>query len=49
MGGEFEAVGEAVTGGLLARAIEPAAGEAAADGHTHEKNCLYCGTRLEGP
>ena len=49
MGGEFEAIGDAVTGGLLARAVEPAAGEAAADGHTHEKNCLNCGTRLEGP
>lgn len=47
--GELEAVGEAVTGGLLARAVEPAAGEAAADGHTHEKNCLNCGNRLEGP
>ena len=48
--GEFEAVGDAVTGGLLARAVEPNAGEAAADdGHTHEENCLNCGTRLVGP
>ena len=46
--GEFEAIGEAVTGGLLARAVEPDAGEAR-DGHTHEKNCLNCGTRLIGP
>jgi hypothetical protein len=45
---EMEAVGEAVTGGLLARAVEPQAGEAGADGHTHEKNCLNCGTRLTG-
>lgn len=45
--GEFEALGEAVTGGLLARAVEPAAGEADA-GHTHEKNCLNCGSRLTG-
>ena len=45
---EMEAVGEAVTGGLLARAVEPQAGEAGADGHTHEKNCLNCGTRLRG-
>ena len=28
--GDFEAFGEAVTGGLLARAVEPAAGEAGA-------------------
>jgi hypothetical protein len=47
--GDFEAIGDAVTGGLLARALEPAAGDAARDGHTHEKNCLNCGTRLIGP
>jgi hypothetical protein len=44
----MEAVGEAVTGGLLARAVEPQAGEASADGHTHETSCLNCGTRLSG-
>jgi hypothetical protein len=43
----IEAVGEAITGGLLARAVEPKAGEA--DGHTHEKSCLNCGTKLTGP
>ena len=43
----IEAVGDAVTGGLLARAIEPQAGEA--DGYTHEKSCLNCGTKLTGP
>jgi hypothetical protein len=47
--GEFEAIGDAVTGGLLARAVEPGAGEAGEDGHTHEKNCLNCGTKLVGP
>jgi hypothetical protein len=47
--GEFEAIGEAVTGGLLARAAEPGAGEAGADGHTHEQNCLNCGKPLAGP
>jgi|SRR6185312_3286955 len=47
--GELEAIGEAVTGGLLARAVEPKAGEAGADGHTHERNCLNCGSRLTGP
>ena len=43
----IEAVGDAMTGGLLARAMEPQAGEA--DGHTHEKSCLNCGTKLIGP
>jgi hypothetical protein len=47
--GEFEAIGDAVTGGLLARAVEPRAGDAGADGHTHERNCLNCGSRLTGP
>ncbi|MGE5563184.1 MAG: DUF3667 domain-containing protein [Bacillota bacterium] len=46
--GEIEAFGDAVTGGMLGRAIEPQAGEAA-DGHTHEANCLNCGTPLTGP
>ena len=46
--GDFEAIGDAVTGGLLARAVEPGAGEARGDGHTHEKDCLNCGTRLSG-
>jgi hypothetical protein len=44
----IEAVGDVVTGGLLARAVEPRAGEADR-GHTHEKNCLNCGTKLIGP
>src|SRR5690348_15079118 len=47
--GEFEALGDAVTGGLLARAVEPHAGESARDGHTHEKNCLNCRAPLIGP
>ena len=46
--GEFDAIGDAVTGGLLARAVEPHAGEVDS-GHTHEKNCLNCGTKLVGP
>ena len=46
--GEFEAVGDAITGGLLGRAVEPKAGEPTADGHTHERNCLNCGTSLVG-
>jgi hypothetical protein len=47
--GEFEAIGDAVTGSMLARAVEPEAGEVGDDGHTHEKNCLNCGTKLVGP
>src|SRR5690349_2985793 len=47
--GEFEAIGDAVTGGLLARAVEPHAGERLSDGHTHEKNCLNCRAPLVGP
>jgi hypothetical protein len=44
--GGLESVGEAVTGGLAARAVEPGAGEgeAAAGGA-----CLNCGTELVGP
>ena len=47
--GEFEAISGAVTGGLLARAVEPNAGEALADGHTQETSCLNCGAALRGP
>ena len=44
---DLEAVGDAVTGGMLAGAVEPRTG-AGADGHTHEVNCLNCGTALAG-
>ena len=44
----IEAAGEAVTGALLARAVEPYAGEQGS-GHTHERNCLNCGALLSGP
>lgn len=37
---------DAITGGVLARAVEPRAGEGA--GHTHEHACLNCGTALNG-
>ena len=46
MTGGIDAVGSLVEGGLLARAIEPAAGEG--KGHTHESACLNCGTALVG-
>lgn len=41
----IEGVGEAVTGGLLAREVEPEAGEARLQG---EGNCLNCGAALVG-
>jgi hypothetical protein len=44
---EIDAIGDLATGGLVARAVEPAAGEGA-DGHTHEAACLNCGTVLVG-
>jgi Protein of unknown function (DUF3667) len=44
----IEGVGEAVTGGMIARTAEPQAGEAGADGHTHEANCLNCRAELVG-
>ena len=46
---EIDGIGEAVTGGLIARAVEPQAGEASDDGHTHEQCCLNCGMVLMGP
>jgi len=55
MTGGIEAVGSVVEGGLLARAVEPRAGEgdpgskAGPGGHTHEGACLNCGTALVGP
>jgi hypothetical protein len=42
----MEAVGDAVTGGLVARALEPAAGEQEGPA---EGLCLNCGTELIGP
>ena len=44
---DLESLGDAATGAVLARAVEPGAGEAS-DGHTHETNCLNCGARLVG-
>jgi hypothetical protein len=48
MGGNFDAIGDMVTGAMLGRAVEPQAGEAD-EGRTHEKYCLNCRTRLIGP
>jgi TolA-binding protein len=41
----IESIGEAMTGGMVARAVEPQAGEAGG----HSEACLNCGTRLTGP
>ncbi|HEU0099230.1 MAG TPA: DUF3667 domain-containing protein [Allosphingosinicella sp.] len=46
MTGGLESIGEAVTGGLAARAVEPAAGEGVGGAHGA---CLNCGTELIGP
>ena len=48
---EIEAIGGLAEGGLIARAVEPKAGEAseADGGHTQETACLNCGTPLAGP
>ena len=43
----LEAVGDAITGSVVGRAVEPEAG-ASSDGHTHETSCLNCGTGLLG-
>ncbi len=40
----FESIGEAVTGGIAARAVEPHAGEP----QGHASACLNCGSRLTG-
>jgi hypothetical protein len=43
---DIEAVGEAATGAVLARTVEPGSGEG--NGRTHERNCLNCGCALQG-
>jgi Protein of unknown function (DUF3667) len=45
--GEMDAIGDAITGGVIGRAVEPAAGDQA--GHSHETHCLNCGAELTGP
>lgn len=44
MSGEIEAAGDLVTGALIGRAVEPAAGEGGGEGTL----CLNCGTALVG-
>lgn len=43
---DIEAVGDAATGAVLARTVEPGAGEGA--GRTHERDCRNCGCALQG-
>ena len=43
---DLEAVGDGATGAALAGVVEPSTGRD--DGHTHETNCLNCGTELVG-
>ena len=47
--GNLESLGDAVTGGIVGRAVEPTAGERRPDGLTHETQCLNCGAALAGP
>jgi len=42
----IEGAGDAITGGLIAAAVEPATGDAAA---ARDGNCLNCGAELAGP
>jgi hypothetical protein len=44
---DLEAVGDAVTGSAIARAVEPSSGATSA-GHTNERDCLNCGCALTG-
>ena len=46
MGPDLEAIGDAASGGIFARTVEPRSGEG--DGHTHEGRCLNCGCELVG-
>ena len=46
---EVEGLGEVITGAAVARAVEPAAGEAGPDGERGHSACLNCGTPLVGP
>ncbi|HEY0683326.1 MAG TPA: DUF3667 domain-containing protein [Steroidobacter sp.] len=47
MEGHGEAAADVITGGVIARAVEPAAGEA--QKHESHGNCLNCGAVLTGP
>ena len=49
MTGEIEAAGDAITGGMLARAVEPGHGKAGHEAHESGHGaCLNCGTAVTG-
>ena len=48
MAGEGEAIGDLVSGGLFARAVQPRAAAHAHDAHA-DHACLNCGAALDGP
>jgi hypothetical protein len=43
---DFNAIGDAITGGVLGRAVEPKTGDT---NYSHETHCLNCGAELLGP
>src|SRR3989337_691295 len=45
---DIEAIGDAVTGGVIGRRVDPKAGEPGADGPSQERACLNCGCELLG-
>lgn len=45
----FEAAGDALTGGIIARAVEPERGEAVSHESRQGNACLNCGSPLSGP
>lgn len=49
MTGELDAAGDAVTGALVARAVEPMSGETRGDEPAHGTHCLNCRGELTGP
>ncbi|MEA3015801.1 MAG: hypothetical protein QOI38_523, partial [Sphingomonadales bacterium] len=48
MSGALEGAGDAVTGGVIARVVEPRAGEAPGAHDGRPGNCLNCGAPLAG-
>lgn len=51
MTGEIDAAGDAITGAMIARAVEPDHGESHGEGHSEGQGepCLNCGAPVNGP
>jgi len=49
MSGEFEAIADVATGGVVARTVDGAGGKGRAAHGDHDTNCANCGTALIGP